>query len=62
MNTATTEHSHMNHRTSLEDFQMIIPCPYCASPNAVWQGDRCGTRVYICDECAKLSPELNRNK
>ena len=61
MRTNQVESSHMNHRTSLED-EMIIPCPYCDSPNAVWQGDRCGTRIYICDECAKLSPELNKNK
>lgn len=61
MKTTTTEHSHMENHMSLED-QTIIPCPYCGSPDAVWQGDRCGTRIYICDECAKLSPELNHNQ
>ena len=61
MKTTTTEYSHMEATTSLEDSSMIIPCPYCGGADAVWQGDRCGTRIYICDECAKLSPELNQS-
>ena len=61
MKTAQAEHSHMENHQSLEDQSMIIPCPYCGGSDAVWQGDRCGTRIYICDQCAKLSPELNTN-
>lgn len=37
---------------------LIIPCD-CGSPDAVWRGDKCGLRMYVCDDCAKLYPELN---
>jgi hypothetical protein len=37
---------------------LIIPCD-CGSPDAVWRGDKCGHRMYVCEDCAKLYPELN---
>jgi hypothetical protein len=37
---------------------LIIPCD-CGSPDAVWRGNKCNLRMYVCEDCAKLYPELN---